>query len=279
MTFRFCKLTLTAATLFAAVCVQAQVDVVESTPMGGGTLPATQVGPVGEISGGDTAPPLNAAAKTFYQLQLLQQEVLELRGLLEEQAFQLKRLKQQRTDDYLDLDRRLSALTGGGSSATTGLGGVGGSHVGTGGSSVGISGTQSTTPVSNSTSASGGEEEASAYRAAYDLLKQRQVDAAITAFSDLLIDHPEGKYAANAHYWLGEIFLLKNDLESSRQWFTRLLDGFPGHRKVPDAQFKLGKVYHLMGDLPQARSLLDTVAASNADSARLARKYLEQNFQ
>lgn len=43
-------------------------------------------------------------------MQLLQQEVLQLRGMVEEQAHELKRLKQQRLDDYLDLDRRLSKV-------------------------------------------------------------------------------------------------------------------------------------------------------------------------
>ncbi len=278
MSSHFVKQTLTAAALFAAVCVQAQVDVVESTPVGGSTLPAAPTGVVNSIANDNNAPPTNAAANSFYQLQLLQQEVLELRGLLEEQAFQLKRLKQQRTDDYLDLDRRISALSGAGLSSAQGAGGVGRSHLSTASRPTSTAANSGPQPGQVG-SAPNVDAEASTYRAAYDLLKQRQVDAAITAFSDLLIDHPEGKYAANAHYWLGEIFLLKNDLESSRQWFTRLLEGFPGHRKVPDAQFKLGKVYHLLGDPDQAKQLLQTVAASNADSARLARKYLEQNFQ
>ena len=257
--------TLTAATLFAVVSVQAQVDVVESTPIGGQSTTAT----VEPYSAAPTeALPLNAPADRYYQLQLLQQEVLELRGLLEVQAHQLKRLKQQRTDDYLDLDRRLSALTNGGASSGNSDSPTVASPSYSGGGA-----------VSPASSIGASDSEAVAYRSAYDLLKQRQVDQAITAFSDLLIDHPEGKYAANAHYWLGEIFLLKNDLESARQWFTRLLDGFPGHRKVPDTQFKLGKVYHLLGDNEKSRVLLDSVAATSSNAARLAKKYIEENFQ
>jgi len=261
--------TLTAATLFAAVSVQAQVAVVESTPVGGQA--ATTTGSYADdstISASAEVLPVNVSADRFYQLQLLQQEVLELRGLLEEQAHHLKRLKQQRTDDYLDLDRRISALANG---SAPSAGRDSGLVTGSSGHSAGT-----TSSIAN---VAGNDSEAVAYRSAYDLLKQRQVDQAITAFSDLLIDYPEGKYAANAHYWLGEIFLLKNDLESARQWFTRLLDGFPGHRKVPGAQFKLGKVYHLLGDNEKSRVLLDSVAATSSDAARLAKKYIEQNFQ
>jgi len=261
--------TLTAAALFAAVSVQAQVAVVESTPIGGQAATASE-----SYVNDSTTPvtgealPVNVSADRFYQLQLLQQEVLELRGLVEEQAHQLKRLKQQRTDDYLDLDRRISALGNGGAPSAA--------SDSTLVAESGQSGSTTSPAVNN---VAGSDVEAEAYRSAYDLLKQRQVDQAITAFSDLLIDHPEGKYAANAHYWLGEIFLLKNDLESARQWFTRLLDGFPGHRKVPGAQFKLGKVYHLLGDMEKSRVLLDSVAATRSDAARLAKKYIEQNFQ
>jgi len=260
--------TLTAATLFAAVSVQAQVAVVESTPIGGQTA-TTSESYVDDSTTPATAEalPVNVSADRFYQLQLLQQEVLELRGLVEEQAHQLKRLKQQRTDDYLDLDRRISALGNGGAPSAAGD------------SALVLESGQSGRATSPAVKVAGSDAEAEAYRSAYDLLKQRQVDQAITAFSDLLIDHPEGKYAANAHYWLGEIFLLKNDLESARQWFTRLLDGFPGHRKVPGTQFKLGKVYHLLGDMEKSRALLDSVAATRSDAARLAKKYIEQNFQ
>jgi TolA-binding protein len=67
-------------------------------------------------------------------------------------------------------------------------------------------------------------------------------------------------------------------LELARQWFTKLLDRFPSDRKVPDAKFKLGKVYDLMGDKVKAKALLEEVAASNTDAARLAKKYLQQDF-
>ncbi len=210
------------------------------------------------------AAPANSQAEIFFQLQTLQQEVLELRGLVEEQAFEIKRLKQQRLDDYLDLDRRLSALSGNTPK------GAGSGQPAAGGNSGGALSGQSAQPLAG---------EANSYLAAYDLLKKRQIDQAAAAFREHLVNYPQGKYAANAHYWLGEIYLLKNDLEAARQWFTKLLDGFQGHRKVPDAKFKLGKVYDLMGDKVKARALLEEVAASGTDASRLAKSYLQQHYQ
>ena len=67
--------------------------------------------------------------------------------------------------------------------------------------------------------------EASAYRAAYALVQGRQFDEAIPAFQQFLQRFPGGLYAANAHYWLGELYLVKEppDLEAARQSFVLLL--------------------------------------------------------
>ena len=57
-------------------------------------------------------------------------------------------------------------------------------------------------------------------------MRGQQFNDAITAFQTFLRDYPDGRYAANAHYWLGELFLAvqPQDLEASRQSFTLLLD-------------------------------------------------------
>ena len=88
----------------AASFANAQVQIIESQPIGGKPPSAAR-----------SAEPSNTAgqAEMFYQMQLLQQEVLELRGLVEQQSFEIRQLKQQRLDDYLDLDRRLSQIAAG----------------------------------------------------------------------------------------------------------------------------------------------------------------------
>jgi tol-pal system protein YbgF len=109
-------------------------------------------------------------------------------------------------------------------------------------------------------------------------LRQRQYDAATTAFKDYLVRFPRGAYAGNSYYWLGEIFLLKEDFPQARDYFDKLLTEFPQDRKVSDTKFKLGKVYHLLGDNPSAQRLLNEVAGESGDAARLARQYLQENI-
>lgn len=237
---------------FMASIVQAQVQVVDSVP---------QSSVVQSTS--------NQAAELFYQFQALQQEVMMLRGMVEEQAFEIKRLKQQRLDDYVDLDRRLSALSGAGS--------VGTSIVTT---PAPINSPAVLSPVSSvrNTTQYASESESTLYNAAYSLLKKRQIDASINGFKEYIARFPTGEYASNSYYWLGEIYLLKSDLPAAEKWFGSLLREFPNSRKVPDAQFKLGKVYHLQGKSARALELLNIVVASNSDASRLAKQYISNNF-
>ena len=246
---KFSVTVLAAIVSIAAFSVCAQVEVVDRQLPTDSSRSATQDSPVN-------------TGEMYYQIQVLQQEVLQLRGMLEEQAFQIKKLKQQRLDDYLDLDRR--------------LGQAGGAAVAR---SQEAQATQTSQDAQIAQGAASPAEELKSYKAAINLLlKEQKYDEAIFALKKHLEDYPQGRYSANAQYWLGETYLLKNELERSRQWFSRLLKEHPQHSKVPDTQFKLGKVYNLLGDKATARTLLEQSANSNSNAARLAREYLNAHF-
>ncbi len=49
----------------------------------------------------------------FQQFQQLQDDVAELRGIVEEQSHQIEKLQADQKEQYLDLDRRVAALSGG----------------------------------------------------------------------------------------------------------------------------------------------------------------------
>lgn len=207
---------------------------------------------------------LDQKTESYNQIQSLLQEVSELRALVEEQGHELSRLKQHQLDSYVDLDRRVSFLTGNASAKPKE-------------NDAPIDAT-SVVDAPSPTANNDGLSEADEYKAAYDLLRQRQVDQSLVAFKEYLKKYPAGEFAGNSCYWLGEIFLLKNQLPQARDWFAKLLQDFPESNKVPDAKFKLGKVYHLMGDKKRAKPLLDDAATGLGDSARLAKQYLKDNF-
>lgn len=259
------------AAVIGAPLAQAQAQVVDSpnrlmttSPAAPGSGPGAQASTpqVFAAAPAQAQSPASSQQELFYTVQALQEEVATLRGLVEEQDYELKRLKQQRLDDYLNLDRRLAELSG---KPVAGTGSVSDSRSGS-------AATRATAPSGEQSA-----DEMQSYRAAIDLvLRQKNYDQAVIAFNQYLTDYPQGTYAANSEYWLGEISLLQGDLEKSRVWFERLLTDYPAHDKAADAQYKLGTVYHKLGDVQKAKSLLNEVVAKNpnTNAARLASNYL-----
>ena len=275
---------------------------------------AAQVAPVVDLTSSTPKPVVRTAAAVddrYNQSQMMQNEVRELRGLVEQLSYELQRVKQRQMDDYLDLDRRLSAVLSGatpeeftadadgdlqlnidgqsavvaGSSVINGDGMEGqvpnqaleGQAVDglalNGRSLNGVPQTPTITPAINT------EEIAQNYAQASNLLlKERDINAAAQAFKQHVIDYPASPYTANAHYWLGEIYLLQGQDEMARQAFTLVVEQHPKHSKAMDATFKLGKIYHQLGEIDRARELLEKAARGTGGAASKAQSYLKTNF-
>jgi tol-pal system protein YbgF len=250
------------------------------------SYPATSYGvnsaPAGPSFGQDvapaslSAPPQSAdsgnVGRLLIQVQQLQQEVMRLNGKVEEQAHEIRTLKEQSLERYVDLDRRVSALSTGGAAPAAGA-------------SVAAAAGRDDTASSMSSGASRVKEqpgEGDAYREAYALVRAQQFDQAVDAFKRFLSQYPAGHYAPNAHYWLGELYLVVQpiDLESSRQAFTLLLDEYPDNAKVPDALYKLGRVHYMKGNREKAREYLDRVIREHPGhaAARLAQEFIDENY-
>tara|TARA_B110000046_G_scaffold185952_1_gene230723 strand:- start:1433 stop:2227 length:795 start_codon:yes stop_codon:yes gene_type:complete len=216
---------------------------------------------------------VQVAGDSYYQLQVLQEEVQMLRGMVEELTYELQQVKQRQMEDYLDLDRRLSEV----------IAGTPAVQPTTAGQVVNSIAAQSsfTSPIGQS--AGPALAETAAMKVDYDnasdlLLKQRDIEGAALAFNQHIIDFPSSRYVANAHYWLGEIYLLQGQEELARQAFTAVIDEHATHSKAMDARFKLGKIYHQLGDDKRARELLENTAQSTGGAAKKAQIYLNNNF-
>jgi tol-pal system protein YbgF len=232
----------------AAPVLEAQVRVVESSPQG--------------IRSGVPQPSLPVSAQTdvYSQIRSLQDEVTSLRGLIEEQAYELKQLKQLQLDNYIDLDRRISGAARAAPAKPE------------------VNSISSADTPDASSALADGLSESDAYKAAYDLLNQKNFDGAVDAFKAYLAHFPNGEFASNSHYWLGKVAMLKKDYPAAKQWFSELIDRFPNASKVPDTKLDLGKVYFILGDKAKAKAMLTEVAAGNSDAGRLADKFLSENF-
>lgn len=268
------SIAIAAASLAAASPVFSQAPVVDlssgSTMNSGSQTPPPpsypQLASRSDTSAGRLQ--ANPQAEAYYQMQVLQQEVQQLRGAVEELRHEVKRLRQQRTEDYMDLDRRIAKLSGDApaSAAPAGNGAA--------------NGDSAAAPVAPAPSAGGNSaDEKSRYQTSFGLARKGDYDGARKAFKSLLDDYPNGQYAPNANYWLGEIALVQGNIEEAREWFVALLDGYPNSSKVWDGRYKLGTVYHQLGDNTKAKELLQQVAGSDARASGLAKQYLKENFQ
>ncbi|MGB0189153.1 MAG: tol-pal system protein YbgF, partial [Aequoribacter sp.] len=205
----------------------------------------------------------------FVQVQRLAEEVRRLNGVVEEQAYQIKTLQQQSLERYMDIDRRLA----GGAVSTTAP--AQSKAVVQEAASAPVTASDSATPPADA-------KEEPAYLAARQLVYDRKFDDAVASFNEFLLDYPNGAYAPNAHYWLGELYLVleQPNLELSRQAFQLLLDLYPQHNKVPDASFKLATVYFAKGNVERAKTMLEAVIATYPKQpvAELAKKFLADKY-
>ncbi len=207
-----------------------------------------------------------ATSELFYMIQQLQQEVRRLQGEVEEQRHMITRLQEQGRDRYIDLDQRILDL------------------------SEKMASQPAPAPAASPASGSGdgqaveareyrqpGDEERKAYNEIQDLIRnQKAYDEAITRLYEFIDKYPEGDLTVNAYYWLGEVYLVKPQLEQAKQAFTIVATRFPDHRKAPDAVYKLGVTLDRMGESDEARRRMQSVVDDypNSSAAELARKFL-----
>lgn len=198
-----------------------------------------------------------SAVDMAQQLNRLSEEVRELRGQVEQLRYDVDKNEQRARELYLDLDRRLQD---GGAAPAPSAG-----------------------PDAPAASGYGARRapadpaEQQAYNDAFDLLRADKVDAAVTAFRKMLEQWPDGRYADNAQYWIGEGFYVQRQYEAALKQFNTLLQEYPGSSKVPDAMLKIGFSLYELKQTDQARSTLQRIVDEFPDSAAatLAKPRLE----
>ncbi|WAJ36266.1 tol-pal system protein YbgF [Pseudomonas sp. GOM7] len=266
-----CRRTLTLLALALPLAAMAEVPVLDSSSMQGSSYPPAGYGTAGASVGAGAQAPVSAQGMLFNQLQQLQQELAQLRGMVEEQQNEIQRLKQEGLERYQDLDQRISAGAAAGAPAqnspTTGTNNA--------------SGTPTPPPAAQQqASAEPGDpaKEKLYYEAAFDLIKAKDFDKASQAFTAFLNRYPNSQYAGNAQYWLGEVNLAKGDLQAAGQAFAKVSQAYPNHAKVPDSLFKLADVERRLGHNDKARGILQQVIAQypGSSAAQLAQRDLQR---
>ena len=222
--------------------------------------------------------------------QELQAEVQSLRGLVEQQAFEIEGLKKRQRDQYVDLDSRLQRLEGGMTVPARPAAAVPGEEAAPEQLSADAprpiednfdtppQPVPAVTPPANAETVGGAvaaastPEEKQSYETAFEALKQGRYAESSQLFSAFLQQYPNGEYAANATYWLGESYYVTQNYEIALETFQSLLSRFPDSRKAPDGLLKVGYCQYELGDTQRAAATLNEVVTRYPDTpvARLA---------
>ena len=82
------------------------------------------------------------------------------------------------------------------------------------------------------------EEE---FQMAFDMLRNQQFDEAKKALQKFINEYKEDSLAGTAHYWLGELFILKKEYRESALILAEGYQKFPKSVKAPDMLYKLSE--------------------------------------
>lgn len=232
----------------------------------------------------------NDPASLIAKINAMQTEIQRLRGKLEIQSHEIQSLKTQQQAYYNDLDQRISML----SSKTAGkktsqpvlslddstdasLTSASSKPVTEKTDILSTTTAPAATVASSTTAVTDGADETSRYNAAYALIEQKKFPDAVTAMNAFLKNYPDGQYAANAHYWLGELAFAQHQDDKAIQEFTIVIDRYPTSSKISASLLKLGFSYANLGKTGEARKQLLKVQQLFPDSvpAQLAEQRLK----
>ncbi|MGQ3889926.1 tol-pal system protein YbgF [Legionella sp. CNM-1927-20] len=214
------------------------------------------------------------------KLKGLQQELQELRGQLEVQAHNLKTLQEQQLTLYKDIDARLKSANPAATSAATKI--INNMKPATELSIDEIGAKKAETSIvkpyekqskarlefkgSLTAANRNPADEQISYLAAYDLVKNKQFDDALAAMQNFVTRYPQGGYTANAHYWLGELYMVKKNYSSAIFHFETVLTRFPNSSKTAACLLKIGYALAASGQEIEARQRLQEVVKNYPDT-------------
>jgi len=195
------------------------------------------------------------------QLDDLQTQVNELRGVTELHTHQLSQVLERQRELYQELDRRVSEALKPTSQVPSAI------------------------AVDSSTASKNYSDdltENEAYDKALNLvLKDKRYEQAIPEFRSFNKAYPQSTYAPNSHYWLGQLLFNKGELTEAEQEFSVVVQQFKDSSKRPDALLKLAMVAQQQKNANKAIQLYRQLLSEYPDStsAQLAKPRLDKLAQ
>lgn len=179
------------------------------------------------------------------KMERMQQEMQQLQGQIEVQTHELSQLKDQVRNFYQDLDTRIAK--------------IGPEQAAEKNQITEKNKTSPTKEASAQDTTSTKGKELQSYETAFNLLNKKDYEKATSGFQAFIRDYPNSAYAVNAHYWLGEIYYLKDKSDLANKEFQLIITNYPDSPKVADALLKVALIAMDAGNYSKAKLNLTKV--------------------
>jgi tol-pal system protein YbgF len=110
------------------------------------------------------------------------------------------------------------------------------------------------------------------------MLKAGQYEQSIKGFTRYLQQYPNGQYADNAQFWVGEAYYVTRKFEPAITQYQKLISNYPDSQKQAHALLKIAYSFDELGRSDQAVQMLTQLKQTYPDSsaARLADERLQR---
>lgn len=209
-----------------------------------------------------------------------QNAIQKLHGENESLRHELKLMKEQQRELYLDLDKRLQGQVAAPQQAPAVIPQTNQAELPS--SSVNDTELESVDQAVNIQQPEGApvavENGEAAYQSALQILRSGQYEQAVTALAAFPEQYPQSSYLPNAYYWQGEANYVLRHFEAAIVAFETVINKFPASTKVADSMLKQGFSQYELGNVDAAKLMLNNVMQqySNTSAAKLAKVRLDR---
>lgn len=210
-------------------------------------------------------------AEFQFQITNLQNEIRELRGIIEEQSYQLEQITNRQRDIYRNLDQVASNAT------TAVQPQVDNTTIQVSDADAGGTITPVDAPVEPPVQAAPTEDIRARYDAIFPLVRAKRFDEAIVEYQKFISDYPDSEFVSNSRYWLAQIYVVQGRTDEAEREYLLVAQQYPDSAKAAESLLKLGQLYEDRGQNDKAvqsyQQLLENYSSSNA--ARFAQSRLD----
>ncbi|MDP2240950.1 MAG: tol-pal system protein YbgF [Burkholderiales bacterium] len=199
------------------------------------------------------------------QIELLRQEINQLRGQIEVLGNNIEGTAKRQRDMYVDIDSRLRRLEQGGVAPSA----MPPAAAAPGTVTPPATGTTTALASASAPPAAAGAPAAAVPAPAADGADVRMYEAAqnqrrignyrgaIVAFQSFITQYPKSELAPRAQYWIGDSYYNLRDFKSAITHQQKLVSSYPDSATVADALLNIASSQMELGDTATARKTLD----------------------